>query len=146
MANIATITLRSAVTTQALATMGVDPEWDRLLTKYLATEALLFADEQFGELNNAGDKYALEEIRNPEPSPRLSKAFDELDDAQAAWSKRYCEPFWKAGRQLAKYPAPTLAAALFKVAAIGQHEIWNDSDLIGDCMQIVTEDMARLAA
>lgn len=157
MANVNTITMRAAVTTQALGTMGVDPEWDRLMGKYLAAEALYFADNDFGPRYHASNEYQLLTMMftgrhgpnwraDRQSRDRADAAHEEMSKVEEASDERFLYPFWQAARELVKYPAPTLPAALFKVNLIHAEEVWNDSRMDADCMQIVTEDMARLAA
>ena len=156
MADIDTITMRAAFTSQALATMAVDAEWDRRLADYLRADALQFADSEFGAYFAAGEKHSLAGIRlesrfgpayrgNPEAKALADAAYAEVDAANTLWVKTYLEQFWEAARDLACSPAPTLAAALFKVALIHSEDLGNDGAMTRDPMQIVSEDMARLA-
>lgn len=43
-------------------------------------------------------------------------------------------------------PAPTIAAAVFKADLIHAEDAWNDSTFDADCMQILTDDFARLTS
>lgn len=56
----------------------------------------------------------------------------------------FYRPFWESQRELARYPAPTLAAALFKAAMIAAEDVWNDSDMTEDCAKLLHADFARL--
>ncbi|MGD9664944.1 MAG: hypothetical protein AB7U34_07040, partial [Novosphingobium sp.] len=61
------------------------------------------------------------------------------------WTRRYCEPFWKAANELALVPSPSIAAAAFKAALIERDEVWNDKNFPADAMQVLHDDFARLA-
>lgn len=156
MADIATITQRAVIATQALATMGVDPEWDRKLAAYLRADALQFADSEFGAFYKASEEYSWRKISLKNGFEPAAKGSEESKVvaaeivaahkiAEELWYENYTKSFWEAGRELVKTPAPTLAAALFKVHVAYAEEVWNDIDMDGDVMAIVSADMARLA-
>ena len=156
MANIDIITLRSAVTTQALATMGSDPEWDRKLAAYLRAEALQQSDYEFGAYAVAQNEVGLDEIRieaqhgrgwhaRPEHAPVYRSQRERLEAASDEWQRCYADPHDTTARELAMTPAPTLAAALFKQLVIFREDLGNDNRMPRDAMEIVAEDMARLA-
>jgi hypothetical protein len=146
---------RGAFTMQALATMGVDPEWDRKLSAYLRAEALQFADEKWGVYSEANDAYSREltvleqrhgqSPRTPQIKALFASANSDLERAYEAWATQYFRPFLQAAWDLAACPSPSLAAALFKVELIHRDEIWNDSDFEGDAMAIVATEMSDLA-
>lgn len=147
---------RSSFTQQALGTMGVDPEWDRMLSAYLSAEALQFADEKWGVYSEANDAYSREltllnqrhgqSPRTPQIRVLFASANANLERAYEAWAAQYFRPFLQAAWDLAAYPSPSLAAVLFKVELIHRDEIWNDNEFEGDAMAIVIQDMARLSA
>jgi hypothetical protein len=149
--------MRSAFTTQALATMGADSEWDRLVANYLRLEALHTADNEFGKHAAAQDKHSAICIRlehrfgadfptRPESRCTFEQSYAEQAAAYEAWNRDFLQPYWDAARQLALHPAPTLSAALVKMAVIYRESLWEDGAMARDCMAIVAEDMARLAA
>lgn len=156
MTDIDIITMRAAFTSQALATMGADPEWDRRLSEFLRWNALQTADAEFGAYATANEAHTRTIINlearfgaayqsNPEGKALAREAFDENQAANQQWEQTYLKPFWQAACDLACTPAPTLAAALFKVSLIQWEDLGNDSQMPRDPMQIVAEDMARLA-
>jgi hypothetical protein len=147
--------MRAAFTAQALATIGADSEWDARLADYLRCDALQFADSEFGAYAAANEKLTLAAIQlearygdayrsSPQAKVLADIAHAENAEANQRWSDTYLKPFWRAARDLASTPAPTLAAALFKVALIHSEEVWNDAKFAGNAMQIVSEDFARL--
>jgi hypothetical protein len=156
MAEISDITMRSAFTTQALATMGVDPEWDRCLADYLRLEALQMTDMECGAYAAAKEKALVEEYllheRNgdgcrtrPEFKHDCRQIFEKDDAAYVIWSEAYADPYFQASRDLAQTPAPTLAAALFKVVMICREDLGNDTAMTRNAMEIVAEDLNRFA-
>ncbi|NYH95955.1 hypothetical protein [Novosphingobium marinum] len=81
---------------------------------------------------------------HPDARPIFEKLSSDLHAAEERWQKRYCEPFWDACRRLVQTPAPTITAATFKAMLIEAEEVWNDTELKADCMEIVEADFARL--
>lgn len=156
MATYETIARDCAFTTLALATMGTDRAWDARLAAYLRWQALTDADCDFGVLARACEANDLEQMRIeaahgrnwrsiPKARAACAPTADAAMAAESVWTAAYCEPCWQAARDLAMTPAPTLAAALFKVQVIQRDELDNDSKMPRDPMAIVIEDMARLA-
>lgn len=156
MATIDIITLRSVFTTQALTTMGACPEWDRKVAAYLRAEALQHADCDYGAYAEVENDVGLEEIRLADThgagwknNPDLASTKQALQERGAAaserWQAEFADPHDSAARDLAVTPAPTLAAALFKQLMIEREDLGNDNRMPRDAMEIVAEDMARLA-
>lgn len=155
MATIDQIAGRCAYTAAALATLGADPAWDERLTTYLRADALQQAHSSFGPLARANEEHNLECIKmeadyglrwKSHPAANgTARSAAAAQAAEAEWTEQYCEPYWQAARDLAMAPAPTLAAALFKVRLIEWDELDNDGPMPRDCFVIVAEDMARLA-
>lgn len=139
----------------ALATLGTCPTWDKALTEYLARAALADADEAFGQTYER--RYAIEmaEVslainhgpnweRLPDLATRrreLADADNEVGDVRTA---AFMNPLEHAAHGLAQTPAPTIAAALFKVELIERHQLWDDARFDFDGMQIVRGDIARI--
>lgn len=156
MAFVATITYRAALTTQALGTLGASPEWDRALGEYLRREALDHADGAFGRTyeiqNEIGlKKHDFQDNRGEgyTTTPAMRVALDELinrgKEQDALSAKQFMMPHLNAAIELAKTPAPTLAAALFKVMLIDVEDLMDVVDADDDLMGIVQADMDRLA-
>lgn len=155
MADTDHITLRSVFATQALATMGVDPEWDRKLSAYLRLDTLQHADAEFGANAAANERFTLDGMlleskygENYRVRPECRQIVHEGDEvynaAEKAWQTKFLEPFWQATHELALTPAPTLAAALLKVAMIDREDLGR-VNMPRDLMEVVTEDMNRVA-
>lgn len=143
-----------AINTAALATMGTDSTWDARLTEYLRRRALQQAVCDFGFLSKANEEHSYQIYRveaafgsgwrdDPRAEALTEPTSKAADAAQKRWDAEYCEPFWQAGRDLVLTPAPSLAAALFKFQIIRDDEVWNDSRMERDCVEIIAEDMAR---
>lgn len=156
MIHISNMAGHCAYTAAALATLGADPVWDERLTTYLRLDALQQAHSSFGPLAQASEASDLKHIEieakygprwktNPEARQEAEPASAAVLAAEQAWTERFCDPFWQAARELALTPAPTLAAALFKVRLIQWEDLDNDGVMTRDCFEIVAEDMARLA-
>jgi len=155
MGDQALTTNRAAFTTQALATMGVDPEWDRKVADYLRLEALQFAHSTFGPLDIANDELlgvtlSLENKfgKNFRRIPQAAAAYDAACEAfqvpEKEWTERYLHPYWDATDELAAAPAPTLAAALFKVQMIYWEDLNIRTDVGDKVFGYVEADMTRL--
>lgn len=133
-----------------------DARWNAAAATYLLRDGLALADRTFGDYAKASVAFdhAKAEIeakfgKNFRAVAGGSEAFDPVwDQMQAAGDTQYQDflaPLWAAARELALTPAPTLAAALFKVEVIRHEELDNDIYMTRDPMQLVAEDMARLA-
>lgn len=141
---------------QGLATMGVDPQWDRAVHNLVSADVLARAHEHFGPLElkrNEGQLQAMEaEHRlgknwreHPEGKPFWETLCDEGTVNDQQMTELYYNALWEAQRQLALTPAPTLAAALFKAAVIEMNDVWNDSQIDADCIELIEADLARLS-
>lgn len=149
-------TLRSTYAMQALGTLGTCPTWDAALHRYLAAEALQHADMEFGRFYEADEEHSFTVIRlegqygpaypyNPRAAEVRDAAYAKLMVAEKQRDTDYIHPYWQACRDLAMTPAPSLAAAVFKVNMIIHDEPWNDSRMAANCMELVKTDFARLA-
>src|SRR5690606_27089044 len=116
-----------------------------------------YADEEFGRLRDATvendrqhilaeAKFGEHCLSNASARAALVPAMTALRSAEGKWSEQYCRPLWAAAVRLAETPAPTLPAALFKVDVIRLEELWNDSSMTRDVMEIISEDLARFVA
>jgi hypothetical protein len=157
MASIDQITLRAAYNSLALATLGACPVWDAATRRFLAANCLQQADLDYGALAKANEAGAYERMRleglygkNWRDDLRARQAARSLAEADKAaedeWHETFTKPYWQAIRDLVLVPAPTVSAAVFKADLIHAEEAWNDSGFAADCMQIITDDFARLTA
>lgn len=145
---------RALFNAQGTATMGLDPEWDRAVTNYIAADVRAKVQEEYGPLARKENDDGLEAIRL---AHRLGKGWRETAEGKAAWTRHaanrkaqerdltdtYYQPLWAAMRELACTPAPSLAAALWKAAVIDLQEVWNDGEFEGDCVALIDADLAR---
>lgn len=143
---------------QGLATMGVCPTWDRAVHNFVAADVLARAHEEFGPLTlNRIDtdlerkgmsleaRYGENWRNHPDGKPVWDQMVEAGNAYDAEFFKQFYAPFYAAQCQLARTPAPTLAAALFKAAVIEMHDVWNDPDLEESCIELIQADLARLA-
>jgi hypothetical protein len=157
MAGLKSIAQRSVLTMQALGTLGVDPEWDALVTDLLRLDTLAHAEEEFGPTNKRWDSRALERAfaedrygkgweSHPEVRPMLDlHAAEAIADEELKY-QRYYRPLWAAQIAVAMATPPTLAAALYKAALIELAEVWSDADMQGDCMEILRADLHKVCS
>jgi hypothetical protein len=139
-----------------LATMGVCPEWDRAVHNLIAADVLSRVHDEFGPLalsladgevergdmkQRFGDNWR----HHPEGKAIWERLQAADDDRNEAMTERFYRPLWDAQRQLARTPAPTLAAVVYKAAVVEMHDVWNDAQLGGDCIAIIEADLARIA-
>lgn len=154
--SLAAMTYNLSLTSQAAATIGTDADWDAAVSSFLRTYSLWQADEHYGAYAKANDEWDRSRMslerrygkgwdRCPAAQEELKLSRDVLRAAEDIHHQRYVVPYWAALRQLAETPAPSIAAAAFKSLLIRFEEIWNDSEVAFDCMQIVAADWARLA-
>jgi hypothetical protein len=150
-----TVSQRSAYMTQALATMGVDPEWDKRLTAYLTTECLMFSDVEFGVMADANELWSRTKVQlqlrfgenfsqNAGAKARLDEVRRETDAVNEVWAEKYCKPHWTAANDLLHTPAPTLAAALFKSNMIFMEDLYCEPDTRSQAMVVLAGDFHRL--
>jgi hypothetical protein len=148
-------TLRAVRTSMALATLGTCREWDARLTTYLRADALAHADFAFGDYGKAYDQNGWERLRleeafgknyrqHPAGAVEARAATEKMKAAEECRVAAFLNPLWEAERELALTPAPTLAAALFKMQLIEHQEVWNSTSMPRDGFEIVAEDFARL--
>lgn len=157
MTDITNATLRAAMTTRALSTLGAcSPEWDNAVREVLRRQALYLSDVEFGPSSEAAEAFdrARFEIEakhgrnwrdNPDAVEAMQTARAALNEAEEAATEQLLRPLWAAQRALALTPAPNLNAALFKSEIMAWEEIWNDNQLGRDGFEIVAEELARFA-
>lgn len=156
MATIDIIARRLSEHQAALATTGIDPTWDKALHAYLKADIIQHADIQFGEVGRAATqrqreraeihgKFGKDWQANDEARALERASYLRMQDADDHWGKTVCQTYWRAGRELALTPAPTMAAIAYKAAVMEANELDNDTDFPGDCMAILRSDFARLA-
>lgn len=133
-----------------------DPRWNAVAATYLLRDGLALADRNFGDYAKADVRFdhAKADIeakhgRDFRASTEGSKSFDiiwaDMKAAEGAQYENFLAPLWEAARQLALTPAPTISAIMFKIDVIRQEELDNDIYMTRDPMELVSEDMARLA-
>lgn len=149
------LSYKLAITSQAIATMGVDPRWDFAVGNYLRTFSLWQADEEFGVKAKANEawlcgrmslesRFGKDWRRHPQAAAEVAQAEATSEAADDIHHAAFVDPYWKALRDLVTTPSPSIAAATFKGLLIQAEEVWNDNAMEGDCMQIVVDDFARL--
>ncbi|KQM13841.1 hypothetical protein ASE49_12370 [Novosphingobium sp. Leaf2] len=115
------------------------------------------ADDEYGAHNKAHNASLMHRFElegqfgkgwrhHPGASEEVTRMDADLAVAREAHNQAYIAPYWKALRDLVATPSPSIVAATFKSLLITAEEIYNDSAMIADCMTIVAEDFARLAA
>jgi len=141
---------------QGLATVGLDPAWDAAVTAYIAADVRTEAYAEFGPLalekeaadldcSHAGFEYG-KNWRDTAEGRAIAGRYEEASDAlEAAMLERFYRPLWAAQRTLALTPAPSLAATVWKAAAIKLHESWNDPTLERNLAEAIGADLDRVA-
>lgn len=146
---------RALFQAQALATMGLDPDWDAAIAGYFVWDIKARADEEYGPLER--ESWARQHEKD-EAEQRFGKDWRGHPEGRKIWERhlewgaRYDEartrdfynPMWAAHRRLVETPSPSLAAVAVKAAIIEWHEVWNDGGLEGDCVSILDADLKRL--
>lgn len=156
MSMVADMSYKLALISQAVATLGADSVWDEAVSGFLRTFSLWQADQEFGAKAKADNDWAWHRIafegRCGKEWRHCEEIAAEVNDAEAASQaaedihhEAFVAPYWKALRDVATTPAPTIAAATFKQLLIQAEEVWNDSAMKSDCMKIVQDDFSRLA-
>lgn len=154
MADLEILTHRTTTYAAALATMGVCPIWDAALSRFLAAHALAMADSGFGVVAEATREFDRERMRleyqfgtDLAKDVRAKQArdanFDKMQEAENVYSETYCKPLWAAETALARTPAPSLAAALYKATMIEAQDVWFDVEDPAELVGIVAADLAR---
>lgn len=155
MALLEKIAQMSAYCQQAIATQRDCADWDKALNAYLAALALADADAEFGQFEQAEEshldtcyelegKYGKSYRSVPEAAELARFSYDRLRADEERFSEQRLDPLFEAARELARTPAPTIGAALFKVLMIEREDLGNDIYLSDEAMGIVEGDFARL--
>lgn len=150
-----TLAQRSSYVAQALATMGVDPEWDKRLTAYLTAECLAFSDLEFGVAAEGFEKFQRSKMhiesefgknfaQNPHAKALFSEAMREVSTVEDARIQQYLTPYWATAKDLMHTPAPTLAAALFKSNMIFKEDLFCEAGIGPLAMGVLASDFHRL--
>jgi len=141
---------------QGLATLGLDPAWDAAVTAYIAVDVRTQAYAEFGppalqkeaadlDRSRAEFEYG-KSWRDTDEGRAIACRYDEATDAfEAAMLEGFYRPLWAAQRALALTHAPSLAAAVWKAAAISLHESWNDPTLEVNLAKAIDTDLERVA-
>lgn len=154
MAEFVTAAHRSIFTAQGLATMGIDPEWDRRVAAFLSWEARTNLQEEYGDIAQRCEVIGIDRMmlesqygkawhQHPEAQGELARIRNSETVENEKIDERYYRPFWQSQRDLVLTPAPALAAALFKATVAQVHEVWNDNAFDGDCAAIVEAELAQ---
>jgi hypothetical protein len=142
---------------QGLATMGVDPVWDKAVRQYVVATARARAEEAFGEHASSLAKHAdrdlsLAKWRQSGWPPHVDQDLwiidhhTQLQDAENRIRAEFYEPLWTAERLIAETPAPTLSAAIWKAAVMELADVQLDHEVSVDCAQPLYADFDRLAS
>ena len=144
-----------AAATPAVSGTG-NQQWDNAFNRYMAADALARADDEFGANWHAQVEFQRAEIevngtygkayRNvPEAEAIMDAAWEKLDAADRIRDKKYLGRLAPAAMALALIPAPTMAAALFKIEVIKREELYLYRQMPRDPFELVEEDMNRLS-
>jgi hypothetical protein len=147
--------VRGLFLAQATATMGLDPAWDRAVADYVARDLRSRAHEEFGPFVHRRNEQIVE---SSDLQRKHGEAWKDTTEGKPMWERhweiskaddnamreQFYEPLWESHRRLVKTPAPSLAAAVLKASIIELYEVWNDCTLLGDCIAIIDDDLARL--
>ena len=131
-------------------------EWDRRLFDYQRLDASQNADADFGQYRKSEDEFTMSKARieraygkhfnrHPEAVAEWEKVWARLTEAEERRYQAFLLPMWEAAIALAMTPAPDLTAALYKIEVIKHEDLDNDRNMPRDPMEIVAEDMTRLA-
>ena len=134
-----------------------DPEWNKRMSDWLRLNALSRANIHFGPMGKASaeydrarydveQKYGRNWLANDAARAEIEPESDRVDAEEEAITRDFFEPMEAAAIKLAIHPAPNIAAALFKIELIKREELYGTRDMPHDAWDVVTEDMARLAA
>jgi hypothetical protein len=113
------------------------------------------ADATFGALGRADENHAATMARLKQHAGSIAEATSSLAGrescrayaaAQDAWWRDLSEPSQEAARVLVLTPAPDVDAIAIKVRIIREFELDLDKNMPRDCMEILHEDSARVAA
>ena len=134
------------------------PEWNDALRRYQIATALADADFSFGAFRQANRDFDMAKLHlrdrfgsvakakaDPQAAKEWACIWSALTAAEEARIMTFSRPRWKAARELAMAPAPTLEAVRLKIEMIKSEELDNNSQMPGDPMAIIVEDLARLA-
>lgn len=147
---------RATFIAQGIATMGVDPKWDAAVTNYITWETRSRVQEEFGPIarRREDDNSLSRDLErklgkgwrdHPEGRAHVERIYKAGLKDERELLKRFYEPFWEAQRHLVTTPAPSLAAAAFKMLVIQTEDVWLDGTFEGDCVEIIDADLARFA-
>lgn len=126
--------------------------WNTRLAEYQKRSALLKANREFGYWKRADEafndeKRRLEDrygaFRSSEAPAAWEGAWAKMGQAEDAHHNNFIMPADQAAIALFNTPSPDLAAAIFKVQVIIDHELDNHCDIPGEPMDLVLAEMAQ---
>lgn len=149
------MTHNSVFLQQAIGTQGANAEWDKALLAYVSAFTRCTADSEFGPHAIAYEAFldvraSLEAthgkdfLKSPDAAEINRIEYAKVQADEERMHKEHYSPMWKAARDLAKTPAPNLAAAAFKLTLIQREDLDNDKHMDREPMEIVEADFARL--
>lgn len=132
-----------------------DPIWNERVRRFLLLDAVQRSDYDFGPTQLANEAFDLERevlVRkygkqwalNSDATAQMDAVFEGLQKREEERVETLVRPMWSASVELAKTPAPTLAALLFKIELIKREELDNDLSMDADPFEVVSSDAARL--
>lgn len=136
-----------------LAKTGV-AEWDSRFQNYVIRSSLAHADLTFGVYSMAEEAFDREQARlarieaehdiGDEVDAPERFNFARLQAAESVREESFLEPLWRAAAELVETPAPTIAAALFKISLTEFEDLSGGLYVTVDPMAVILDDLARL--
>lgn len=132
--------------------------WMKAHQEYRRLRALTDADEAFGptarsdhdlELARLGAEMQSGSLDRARRNPEVARLLDKLFQADEAASERqmqeFIRPMDRAAISLVVLPAPTLDAAIEKIAIVKREHLDNHADFPGEPFDFIAADLARFA-
>lgn len=125
-----------------LPSLAAQAEWTTRLTRYRHLAARAKAAAETGWFRAANDAHS-RTCANANSDRKV--AFARLSRAEDLYWRRCTEPMQEAAVVLVLTPAPGLEALRDKLAAIRRHRLHEDGSMERDCIEVLEEDVERMA-
>jgi hypothetical protein len=116
--------------------------WNTRLARYLRLEARAKAAAETGWFRAANDRYYL---ACATPGANRKAEFARVSRAEDLYWRRCTAPMQEAAVALVLTPPPDLEALREKLAAIRAHQLHEEGSMSRDCIEVLEEDIGRLA-